>query len=183
MFLKSKNLTFFGSSFIFLCFVLSFFQISFSQSFETPTLIYCPLQKTWVKRFEPKTPETFQSFDNICATDKRKNLVSFKISLKTFQPLGEKLFFDYLAKGDRVFTESNQFPDLPNRKLITHSNTEIALNNFAQNIEKTSLIHFSFAQKPRPPTTLISANFEFQIANTLKKISRHINPRSPPIFV
>lgn len=182
MTLRNKNLTFLSSAF--LCFALIYLHIFLPQTFEFPTLVYCPLQKTWVKENTPpiKTKE-FQSLDKICASEKRKNTVNFAFSLNTFQPLDEKSFFDYLEKGNRLFTEQNRLPDLPNRKFANQLNTQIAVNNFNQNLENTSPAHFSFAQRQRPPSKSISVNFEFQIVRALKKISHNINPRSPPFFI
>ncbi len=181
MILRKTHLTFLSSAF--LCFALIYLHIFLPKSFELPTLVYCPLQKTWVKENTPNTPKEFQSLDKICAGEKRKNTVSFAFSLNTFQPLDEKSFFDYLEKGNRLFTEQNRLPDLPNRKLANHLNTQSAVNNFNQNLENTSPAHFSFAQRQRPPSNSISVNFESQIVRTLEKISRNINPRSPPNFI
>ncbi len=181
MILRKTHLTFLSSAF--LCFALIYLHIFLPKSFELPTLVYCPLQKTWVKENTPNTPQEFQSVDKICAGEKLKNTVSFAFSLNTFQPLDEKSFFDYLEKGNRLFTEQNRLPDLPNRKLTNDLNTQSAVNNFTQNLENTSPAHFSFAQRQRPPSISISVNFELQIVRSLEKISRNINPRSPPNFI
>lgn len=183
MFSKGKNLTFFGSAFFIFCIALSFFQIFFPPTSEISTLVYCPLQKTWVKSAEHIKPKIEKTLDNICTSETLKNLANFKISLKTLQPADEKTFFDYLEKGDRAFSELNRFPDLPSRKSFTKSKSEIAINNFNQKIEKSTLHHFSFAQFQRPPNVSVAINFDFQITRDLEKISRSINPRSPPFFI
>ena len=152
------------------------------QSTVSPDLVYCPLQKVWVKRLEPKTPVKYQPFDEICATDTRKNSLRLEISLKTLHPATQKIVFDYLEKGDRAFAELNQLTSSPSRQLLAQTNSETAANNFSQDFGKHEFAEFTLLQAPRPPTFSGNApiRFTFQFTCALEKISRNINPRSPP---
>lgn len=181
MILRKTNLSFPSSAI--LCFALVFLHICLPQTFETANLVYCPLQKTWVLPNLPKPLAEIQSLHNLCASEKLKNLANFRFSLKTFQPLDENLFFDYLKKGESFFTAQKGLPDLPKRNSIRHLKSEFAVNNFTKNLKKSTHAYFSFEQHQRPPNNSVSVDFAPRILRNLEKISRNINPRSPPIFV
>jgi len=183
MFFYRKFLLFFGGAILFLCLLLNFIQISFPINLQDSSLVYCPLQKIWVKGNESNNFTAENSLDYICASEKKKNFLSFEISLKTFQPVNEKTFFEYLAKGKQAFTKFGEFPRLPKHEFFNASKSEAVTNNFKQKIEKNILSRFSFAQHQRPPNISVSTDFDFQFSRELEKISRNINPRSPPFFI
>lgn len=146
--------------------------------------VYCPLQKTWVKREIPKLK--FQNeLEEICAGDKLKTLFSFQIEQKIigFQPKTEKLFFDYLQKGDLTFIELNHHSNFPESNFAENHKTEKIGNNFQQKINKKELAKFNFQQIARPPTFREIAKFNFQITRKLENISHNISPRSPPFSI
>ena len=146
-------------------------------------LIYCPLQKTWVKGKVPKV-SIKNELEEICASDKLKSLFSFQIEHKIigFQPRTEKLFFDYLQQGDLTFAKLNHHSNLPESNLAQNHKTEKIGNNFQQKINKQELAKFNLQKIARPPTFQKIAKFDFQIIRKLENISHNINPRSPPCF-
>ncbi len=165
-----------------LCF--SCFILPLNNQFPDENLVYCPLQKTWVQQNVPQ-PKIEDSLENICASDKLKSQFSLQVSQKTlgFQPKTEKLFFNYLQKGDLAFVEINQHPNLPDSNLAQNHKLETATNNFRQEIGQQDLAEFTLQQIARPPTFVNSTKFDFQFVQTLDQISRNINPRSPPFSI
>ncbi|MBX7174633.1 MAG: hypothetical protein K1X72_26900 [Pyrinomonadaceae bacterium] len=164
---------------------LSFFILPLNNQFPDENLVYCPLQKTWVQQNVPQ-PKIEDSLENICASDKLKSQFSLQLSQKTlgFQPKTEKLFFNYLQKGDLAFAEINHHPNLPDSNLAQNHKTETVANNFRQEIGQQDLAGFTLQQIARPPTFVKEINFfASQSAQPLDQISRNINPRSPPFSI
>ncbi len=118
----------------------------------------------------------------MCATDKRKAELAAELSLKTLyiKRITANIVFDYLEKGDQALT--NSFPNLPKDEISKSLKFETVANNFGQNFIKPNLTQITLSQIPRPPNYQTSVKFDFQIIQTLNKISRNINPRSPPKF-
>lgn len=155
-----------------------------SYEFQSPAstgLVYCPLQKTWVRGAQPKALIKYRPFDDICAADTRKNSLQIELSLKTFHPITQKIVFDYLEKGDTVFAGLNQLSNLPQHRWLAQTSAETAANNSSPEISKYAFANFVLPQAARPPTfTKVSTRFAFQFVSALEKISRNIKPRSPP---
>ncbi len=167
-----------------LCFLFALFSANFIHPHnprESVNSVYCPLQKTWVKTNIEKVSEN-DTFKNICATDKKKAELIAELSLKTIasQRVTENLLFDYLEKGKQVLI--NNFPNLPNGEVSKQAKFETAANNFHRDFIKPRLVKLTLPQLSRPPNYNKSCKFDFQITRDLTKISRNINPRSPPIF-
>jgi hypothetical protein len=144
-------------------------------------LVYCPLQKTWVKANIEKVSEN-DTFKNICVTDKKKTELIAELSLKTFalEQVTENVLFDYLEKGNQALM--NSFPNLPKNEVSKHTKFETAANNFQYDFIKLQLVKITLPQLSRPPNYKKSNKFDFQLTHNLDKISRSINPRSPPVF-
>lgn len=179
-----KNLALSVCTFLILCFGLSVFQLSVRDSLKDTNQVFCPLQKAWVKQTLPQ-PKISRDFNDFCATDKRKDFLKLEISLKKgfFQPITEKLIFNYLAKDGQALIEFKHFPDLPNRQFSRQAKFQTAANSFFQEFGKRTLVAFTLSPAARPPTFTSSVRFEFQFVLSLKQISRNINPRSPPLIL
>ena len=149
--------------------------------------VYCPLTKKLQPVHPLKRSVQRKSLDGFCATDDRKiqfeqalletqNLVSYgKISFET-------LAFDFFQKGKSAFKNLPNHPEFPRQNLAKSQYSIIGAGNFEK---QTSLAeiknpNLDFSQNPRPPTFQTAVKFDFQIAQDLEKISRNINPRSPP---
>ncbi len=157
---------------------------------ELSNLVYCPLQKTWIK----KTTETLlirsNPLDQICMSDSEKQHLTFKIVQKNAFAIDEKGVFDTLEKGDKVLNDYQDFPNLlnlpnlPNQNLakLRHSFFVLNTKNGSKTDSQINSQTVSFEQLSRPPTILNATKFYFQRVYPLTKISRNINPRSPPIF-
>lgn len=166
-----------------LCF--SFFILPLSNPKIDESLVYCPLQKAWVKQSIPQL-KVEDDLENICAGDKLKARFNFQFAQKTlgFQPKTEKLFFDYVQKGDLAFVEINHHSNLPNSNLAQNHKLEPVSNNSRQEISKQDLANLTLQQIARPPTFAKEiSSFESQFFQTLESVSRKINPRSPPFSI
>lgn len=174
----------FTSTLLLLCFGAALFQVLFAGVSSNPNLVYCPLQNKWVKSGE-ETILAVKDFDDFCATAKRKEFIKAKIHFKTrFSPvITENLVFDYLEKGNQIFSLANHLPEIPPREFIRKSLTITAGSNFFDYSIKLATGKFSLKQAARPPTFSAQARFSFQFVRSLSAISRNINPRSPPIFI
>ena len=166
-----------------LCF--SFIILPQSTQGLNENLVYCPLQKALVRKEIPQ-PEIKNELEDICASDKLKAQFGTQLTQKTlgFPPKTEKLFFNYLQKGDLAFAEINHHPNLPDSNLAQNHKPETVSNNSGQEIGQQDLTKFTLQQIARPPTFVKEINFfASQSVQTLDKISRNINPRSPPFFI
>lgn len=172
-------------------FCLSIFFVLLSANFVIPynsnelsNLVYCPLQKTWIK----KTTETLlissNPLEQICMSDSEKQHLAFKIVQKNAFAIDEKGVFDTLEKGDKVLNDYQDFPNLPNQNLakLRHSFFVLNTKNGFKTDSQINSQTVSFEQLSRPPTIQNATKFYFQLVHPLTKISRNINPRSPPIF-
>lgn len=142
-------------------------------------LVYCPLQKTWVKP-KSEVSNNLAPLKNFCATNKRKIELAAELALKIIdlKSVTENAVFDYLEKGNQVLV--NNFPNLPKDEISKQTKLETAANNFHYDIIKLQVAKTIFPQILRPPNYRTSTKFDFQIVRSLEKISRSINPRSPP---
>lgn len=175
------------------CLFFGSFPISAKQNNPSNDLVYCPLQKKWVKKnqnlSEPKKVE--KPLDEICSSSKNKESFIFGlfsvISTKQFSSTKENeesLFFKFLKKGERAFSESPDPNNLPKNQ-IASAVTKVKGGNvyfnfdFAQELTET----FKLNQFARPPNTFQATKFGFHLIRELKNISRNINPRSPPFSI
>lgn len=162
-----------------------------SQPVNNLDLVFCPLQKTWVKRNPaPEKAFKFEPLEEICAANEQKESFIFesfqklalaKISLDIKKT--ENLFFDYAEKGKEVFTMLSNSHSLPETQLSKADNPKKAIFNLQKDFIKKETGIFLLPAQPRPPTFQITANFISQKFVELKNISRKISPRAPPVFV
>lgn len=186
--MKLKTATIFTHLFSLLWLMSLFVGFSFlntSKLIENADLVYCPLQKTWVKRDEAAQLVRQNPLDQICMSDQKRQELILQITLKNAFAIDEKGIFDTLQKGISVLENYRETPNLPNQNLAQIRHSFNFLNT--QNDWKLNFIAkseaFSFALNSRPPTALKSTKFDFQFVQTLEQISRNINPRSPPFSI
>jgi hypothetical protein len=142
--------------------------------------VYCPLQKTWV---EPNTPvEKSNFFDNICASDRTKYEIALEISMKSVSvgEITENLVFDYLAHGSIALQNLPQ--ESPSENIIKRTKFPSSTSNYSNEFILKLTIALTSEQFARPPSFTRKSYFPPQTDKTLEKISRNINPRSPPVF-
>ncbi len=157
-----------------------------SEAKNSDRLVYCPLQKKWVKgNDEPMFVRN--PLDEICSTNDRKaaftqGLLNNFISLSSIANnlTTEDLYFEYAERGERVFSEINLQQDFPQRKSIAFESFQKASGIYKNELVKkqsVALIETNFA---RPPTFDAVAKFEFPTVQKLSKISHKILARPPP---
>lgn len=157
---------------------------------SSPATVYCPL----TKKLQPvKIPQARPNpLGEICANEKDKQLFTnefFGVNRSKINFLSETQFenlvFDFFRKGESAFAGLPSLPDSPHQKSIVKSFLIYAFGKINEYhfAFKTNDANFSFAQNPRPPNSRNSAKLDFQIARELRKISRRINPRSPPFSI
>lgn len=147
-------------------------------------LVFCPLQKQWVKRSAPAKPKI--SLADICSSDKEKTHFFNRLILNSGIAYADKsspedLFFAFQAKGDQALKEIPSSPDFPERKL-----TSLIKVQTGSRISQTVLVAvvtqvLSFEQFSRPPTENLSANFTSRRVSDIDNISPSIAPRAPPV--
>jgi hypothetical protein len=174
----------------FLCvlILLSLFASAFifsKKDSSNENLVFCPLQKTWVKKDTEDSTIRKNLLDSICLTKAKKQTLTLEILIKKAFAIDENGVFETLQKGFQVLDDYRNFPNLPQQTLVKLTNSFSLLapkddTNIAFFIKKEA---FSFALNSRPPTSSNSTKFDFQIAQTLDQISRNINPRSPPFLI
>lgn len=166
----------------------------FSFSFHTSTqlntaeMVYCPLTKKLqpIRAFNVNSKQNL--LDEYCVSEKEKAGFSSEIikkirfSFSIFNETNfENLVFDYFRIGKSAFDVIPNLPNFPEKKLVKKSFSTSGLSNsFNTQITGKAQEQFSFQLKPRPPTIILQTHFEFLFSQELKKISKNINPRSPP---
>jgi hypothetical protein len=159
----------------------------FAGPLADPGLVYCPLQKAWVKKGrEASRPGPLK---NICASDAAK----LKFSYESFRRLGfsrplpdgeraEALFFKYTAAGNRAF-RSLEPEQAPERQSITAgAGSETGLANSRSANDKllarpAASRQLTPAVVPAHPSPERPAAFDSKIA------AQRSRPRAPPIFL
>jgi hypothetical protein len=170
-----------------LCFLFALISanVAFShKSNEANNLVYCPLQKTWVKKTIEILPIRKTSLEQLCMSDAEKQNLAIQLSLKNALAIDEKGIFETLKFGVKVLGNYRKFPNLPNQNSAELQQSFAVINgkNDLQTDFQINSQAFSFQQLSRPPTITETTKFDFSIAQSLDKISRNINPRSPPMF-
>lgn len=173
------------SSLWLMSFCFGFLFLNFSQQIDNQDLVYCPLQKTWVKRNEEPESIRQNPLDQICMSDAKKQTLAIQISLKKSFAINEKGIFETLQKGLKVLDSYRETQNLPENNLAQtrHSFSVLNTKNDLKLNFPTKKDAFSFALNSRPPTVQNSTKFDFQFARKLEKISCNINPRSPPFSI
>lgn len=167
--------------------------ISARQKHSSADLVYCPLQKTWVKGGQPETysPPVDHSLDEICATTEHKQHFVIDLAKSLFSKRIESsrisranLFFQYLEKRKQAFAEVVPFKNAPDYQFVRAATKEKSgAANYRVSFKRALPSAFGLEALARPPTSNDSVKFNFQFASELKKISRNINPRSPPVHI
>lgn len=108
-----------------------------------------------------------------------------QISLKNAFAIDEQGIFETLQKGVKVLDSYRETQNLPNQTLaqLRHSFSVLNSANDLRQTFVTKSEAFSFALNSRPPTSIKTTKFDFQITQSLSQISRNINPRSPPFSI
>lgn len=153
--------------------------------------VFCPLQKTWVKKNPTVilTAKQREPLKDICARDERKSdfLSEFIESLRfiKLKPTGEetaKLFFAYFTEGKPALTGFASSRKIPEPQFISSVRIEKSAKNSGFDFAKIAA-DFLIPARPRPPTVSAKGDFVSRTAAELKNISRSIKPRAPPVHV
>ena len=164
-------------------FSLAFTAPQQSGSAET---VFCPL----TKRFQPVHPPKNNLLDDLCASAFEKETFSkavieqLTVELNNFNENSlEDLVFDYWQNGKAAFENLPFQPSHPEKTFAKNSFSNAGFaNKFEHQIIRKTVNKFSFQLHQRPPPIQNNSKFEFRKVSELKKISRNINPRSPPVF-
>ena len=173
---------------IFICVLLLcvwFSGIALKPSFAENSyeLVYCPLQKKWVKgNVEPilvKDP-----LDEFCSSSDNKKLFTQSfLSNPNYLPTldVETLFLEYVDKGERAFTEIDHSHELPPRELISFNSIQKASSIYKNELVKKQSANSIELNSARPPNTLVSTKFEFPTVQKQSKLSHQNFARPPPV--
>lgn len=167
---------------------LGYFSLLNAQPDKDPDRVFCPLQKSWVKKSpSSETRVKPEPLEEICASDSQKESFIYEsfqklkltpISLDAKQT--EALFFDYAEKGSAVFAAFSNSRSAPQTELVKAVNVEKGTLALQKEFLKTEAKALLEIQQPRPPGVEQTASFVSQKFVSLKNISRKISPRAPP---
>lgn len=177
----------------FICLISGSIPVSARQISEPSDSVYCPLQKTWVKKNNSASEalRLTKTLDYICSSSGHKESFIYELSTGIFDrqisltgEKLEKLFFKYIEQGKQAFVEIAPSGNLPGPQMAKNSAKEKSgSTNFKVDFARYSRETFGFEQLARPPTAPRTVKFDFQFLSELDKISRSINPRSPPFSI
>jgi hypothetical protein len=154
--------------------------------------VYCPLQKTWVRKDLPAavTDKQKEPLKNICATEQSKSnfyadlFSGLRYSNTSFNDREtEGLFFSYTEEGKTAFAKVLSSRQDNDPQIVRAARAEKGSMADKTSVTKRSVETLSPTMQPRPPTTIAEDNFSFQFIAELKNISRSIAPRAPPVSV
>jgi hypothetical protein len=174
---------------ILFCLCFSVYSVSGSQNVKSSNLVFCPLQRDWVKKYIPQV-KTKEPLENICASGKVKSQFFFEAakSYPLFRFVSnsdsiEKFFFNYLQKGKHALAEIQPIQNLPSPQSFIIAKSEKSAANFKTNFVHNSTECVVLTQKARPPGRLASFAGNTKPFYKLTAISRRIKPRAPPVSI
>jgi hypothetical protein len=187
-----KGLTHGLTALVLACVYLGSLQVSNARQGLASDEVFCPLQRTWVKRGPASftTKKQREPLKNICASDERKSdfLTEFLERLPLIKIIPgaeetEKLFFAYFAEGKPALANFISSHSTPEPQFISSARTEKSANNTRFEFAKKAVEFIVPGLQPRPPTLAAVNNFTSQTIFELKNISRRIQPRAPPVSI
>lgn len=158
------------------------------ESDRSSDLVFCPLQKQWVKRLEPGKIVLPAPLTDICAPKKDKTvfleklLGSFRSKFGNYQTTNiGGLFLSYKVKGDRAFSEMPSSPPEPKApfSFVEKVLSGTVANRFGHIATIVQIV--SLEQLSRPPTQTSEALFSPVFLRDLETFSTSTSPRGPPI--
>lgn len=152
----------------------------------TSGVVYCPLQRQWVRRNEETKVVPSLPLSDLCAASNDKaaflqKLLSVASKLSTSQKLdlGE-LFFSFTANGEQVLAQQPSSPEMPRAPLAV---VDTVLGGIVTNrvVDLAAIPQiFSLEQLSRPPTNLVEP-IPFSLASKGRRMAlTSISPRGPP---
>lgn len=184
----------FSARLIFFCMLFNSLPATFArQTAPTPDLIYCPLQKSLLRKHAPTPPRAKikEPLDEICASIERKSRffsdvskrVPFLRLIRDREQI-ENLFFSYLESGNKAFARLAPFApeNFPAPQVSESQNAKKSgAARYKIDFDRNASEVFAFAQRPRPPTARKTASFDRSVFRPLETVSRRIQPRAPPV--
>lgn len=151
-------------------------------------LVFCPLQKQWVKRLEPKQVESKEALSDICGNKNTKTVFLHEliIAANTKVKAGHnvkivELFISFSAKGGKAFSELPSAPDSPKMPLNVVEKVQGGASIGRNGFVAISTQIFSLEQLSRPPTLKTVSNFYPPQLTDLQSVACSIHTRGPPI--
>ncbi len=152
---------------------------------DSPDLVFCPLQKQWVKKTPPRPVRSTTPLAEICASGNSKTLFARSLVLNLRPGVGSvenaDLFFKFLGKGDRAFNDVTLVPGLPNLppkslERVQNSDSIGRVGSYLHAVMATAPEFLSW-QMPPPAYSV------FNLADPPKfaGVSRSLSPRAPPV--
>jgi hypothetical protein len=188
-----RGLTHCLTALIFLSLFTGSFCLAVNTQFKSSDAVFCPLQKTWVKKNSPGfgTEKQREPLKNICAPDERKSGFLTELfgafglfNIKAAEDQTEKLFFAYYSQGRSAIAAFVSSHNTPGPQFISSGENEKSVRNPGFEIVAANVQKIITAAPPRHSTAspenafVSSKNFK-----ELKNISRRIQPRAPPFFI
>jgi hypothetical protein len=152
-------------------------------------LIYCPLQKKWVKPNPPPAAPAVFPLDEICAASNRKTEFSEQLLSRiptVFRQHSRTdivdLYFAYSKDGKDAFSKFGSLPnspELPGSVFVARDSVASSTQRNILPITTTASIGFDAYKE-----TLVAAEtpyFEREEVRLLRFLSRSLRPRAPPL--
>jgi len=153
--------------------------------------VYCPLQKKWVLAgSHQKKVQEFDPLNEICSSPKRKKAFLLELTGEISRLSGShidsfnNLYFHYARSSKRAFSFFDISSSLPGRSFMRIGSTEIRFNTNIK-FDNNLLIVSSAVELDEYIEVLIRIpnSYVRPFFPALSKISKNINPRSPPAII
>lgn len=171
-----------------LCVGLSSISVIAVEPLKRSDVVFCPLQKKWIKKSEPTKALSNKPLSDICGSNKNKkqflNLLSASVLTRINK--GKKvdtgiLFINFRAVGERAFAEIPNYPDVPKVPLAIVEKVPVSSGGGRGGNVAATAETIPFEQFSRPPTHDSASKFFFHSVNTLQLVTFAINTRGSPL--
>jgi hypothetical protein len=173
---------------LFLALCLSPLAIVSYRAPQSNDLVYCPLQKKWVKGADDQVETQAPSLSAICAPENNKqkfvnrSQADFRLAAAIRNGATEKLFFAFVRNDDseaaRLLSQHN-LPQPSDELAAQKQNVAVSTTSDLQIHVATNRPTFEL---PRPPTSTATSEFAAQPVHRFDSLLDHTCPRGPPHF-
>jgi hypothetical protein len=150
-----------------------------------PGMVYCPLQKKWVKGSKEEPVKPSVDLGALCISDKNKATL-LKVFIKESVTIPDESFvFEILKDGIETAIKNQRLPSKPSPLAFkTASSIGTVSSREKSRIDILWLgTNLTYCQQPVGLTTRVNTFFDRRIFLALKPVYQGFNPRPPPIFV
>gem|GEM_PF-5290130 len=147
-------------------------------------LVFCPLQKEWVRR-DSSAAERTQAISDICAPESEKAAFIKALAAsggKTFLAAKsiERIFLDHAGKSRREMSDLPRLPEKTSTPAVENAHSSAPANTSADNAADVAVEIFTVNLRPRTPTRSAAEHDLSQAPLIYSSFLTSVSFRGPP---